>query len=143
MYRGLNYLERFIVYGCLGLCVEIVFTSIGSLIYDNNLILKGYTYLWMIPVWAAGLFALGCVHKYIRNLNILARGLIYMLVCIAVEYLSGIYFLATLKEIPWDYSYSEYNIHGAIRLDYLPFWFIAGILSEKAISYINKIKINE
>lgn len=136
-FRPLNIFEKSLIYGCLGLCVEIFFTAL----WNHQLTLKGHTYLWMVPVWTCGFFALGRVERYVRKYHYLIRGVAYTMTCLTVEYLSGMYFLLTLGVIPWDYSEATWNVHGAIRLDYLPFWFIAGLLSEYVIDFVNSLRV--
>lgn len=140
MYRPLNYLEKIAIYGCLGLCVEVFFTGIASA-FDGNVTLEGKTYIWMAPIWAGGLFAIEYAISLVKGYHYLVRGLVYTYICFTVEYVSGIYLLFTLGVIPWDYSPAVWSVHGAIRLDYLPFWFISGLLSEKVISFINSIEV--
>lgn len=49
------------------------------------------------------------------------------------EYFTGT--LLTKKEIcPWDYSHSKWHIKKIVRLDYLPYWFLAGLLFERLLA---------
>jgi len=139
-HRRLNHLEKIVIYGCIGLIIEVFFTGIASA-FDGNIILKGTTYLWMLPVWSSGVYALKYTGKLVGRYNFFTRGFVYAVVCLLVEYLFGIYFLLVLKQVPWDYSYADWNIHGIIRLDYIPFWFCVGLASEKVVSLINRLHI--
>ncbi len=51
---------------------------------------------------------------------------------------TGEYFSGTLLQkknlCPWDYSRSKWNIKKIVRLDYLPCWFMTGLLFEKLLS---------
>jgi len=118
--RELNYLEKIVIYGCLGLVVEVFFTAIS----EPTIILEGHTYLWMVPVWACGLYALEHVGRIMKKYPLRCpwwvRGFVYVIVCFTVEFFWGVFFLLTLKVIPWDYSAADLSVLGAIRLDYFP-----------------------
>ena len=139
--RKLKYLEKALIYGFIGLVAEVIFAGIFSAL-DGDITLAGNTYILMIPVWFCGMFLLEYMHKLTkRSLHWIIRGICYTIICFAVEYTFGIFFKIVLGVIPWDYSYARWNIHGAIRLDYFPFWFLAGLLSEKVIDIINRLRI--
>jgi uncharacterized membrane protein len=48
----------------------------------------------------------------------------------AVEYLFGRLLRNVVGEAPWDYSRARFNLHGLVRLDYLPLWAGAGLALE-------------
>ena len=35
---------------------------------------------------------------------------------------------------PWDYSHTPFHYKGIIRMDYLPVWFVTGLLFEKILT---------
>lgn len=138
MYRVLKWYEKTLLYGCLGLAAEVVFTSFAHPSWS----LIGYSYTWMLIVWASGIFTMGFTHKYINEFNIIVRALIYMMLCFFIEYAFGMLFKYTLGGIPWDYSNDTYwHISGAIRLDYAPIWAIAGLIGESIVNFTNRIII--
>lgn len=142
MNRSLSYIEKAFIYGCLGLCIEVWFTAIAALARGSESVaLQGQTYLWMMPVWAVGMFALGYARSKASHYRIVTRGVIYAAVCFATEYSFGMLYLLTLREIPWDYTGAAWSIHGAIRLDYFVWWFLAGLASEKVIAYVNRLRL--
>ena len=51
---------------------------------------------------------------------------------LTVEYLSG-RLLWKHDLCPWDYGKSRFHIHRIIRLDYAPWWFLAGLFFEKIL----------
>ena len=55
-----------------------------------------------------------------------------MILCFTVEYLSG-RLLWKHDLCPWDYGKSRFHIHRIIRLDYAPWWFLAGLFFEKIL----------
>ena len=48
------------------------------------------------------------------------------------EYITGIW-LTRRNLCPWNYSHARWNVHGVIRLDYAPGWFLLGLLYENML----------
>jgi len=120
---------RFILYGFMGWCLEVFWTGLGSLI-RGDATLHGWTYIWMFPIYGLAIL-LEPVHERIRDWPVAVRGGIYTVLIFAIEYVTGTALRMILGVCPWDYSASPYSIHGVIRLDFAPFWFIVGLLFEK------------
>ena len=124
--RGRN----FLICGLTGWCMEILFTSAGSLArHDGRLI--GQTSLWMFPIYGMAA-CIGPVYAKIKKLPALLRGSIYTVGIFSFEYLSGS-LLRRHHFCPWDYSSARANVNGLIRLDYAPFWLGAGLLFERIL----------
>ena len=121
---------NFIKCGVLGWCLEIGFTSLDQL-RRRNKTLKGITSIWMFPIYGMACLLVP-IYTVIRSLHWFLRGLIYMVLIFGAEYTSG-RLLQKYDLCPWDYSKDACNIHGVIRLDYAPFWFIKGLLFEKLL----------
>lgn len=130
---------HFIIYGLLGWCLEIIWTGLGSLL-NGDVCLTAKTYLWMFPIYGLAIL-FEPLHDEIRPWPTWLRGTVWTLLCFAVEYSSGWMLHAILGTIPWDYSRAAFNIHGLIRLDYAPAWFVAGLLFEKIHNWLDKIHI--
>lgn len=127
-------MQRFLIYGLLGWCLEILWTGLGSL-FAGDVRLTSQTYLWMFPIYGlAVLFE--PLHDYIRPLPFWSRGLLWMLLFFTVEYLTGWLLKNIVGTAPWDYSYAFFNIHGLIRLDYAPVWFCTGLIFEKVHDWL-------
>lgn len=122
--------RNFFICGLTGWCMEIFFTSAGSLLKKDSRLI-GRTSLWMFPIY--GMAALiRPLYQKIKNLPALFRGGIYSLGIFFFEYVSG----SLLKKhhmCPWDYSDADSNVNGIIRLDYAPFWMAAGLLFERIL----------
>lgn len=136
---------RLALYGVFGWCAEIVWTALTGVAYaathgeriDPKL--TGHTYLWMFPIYGGGGLVFEVVHGAVSPLSWVMRGLIYMAGCFVVEYASGWLIERATGAVPWDYSYSRWHVHGIIRLDYAPVWFVFGLLLEhvqRAVSAI-------
>lgn len=122
--------KRFVVYGLLGWTMEVFWTGLGSLL-KGNLMLSSFTYLWMFPIYGLAVF-LENVHDRIDSLPWYVRGGIWVVIILSLEYLTGWLLLSFLGKCPWDYSdVTPYHIHGLIRLDYIPAWFLAGLIFER------------
>ena len=133
-----EYLFNFLKCGVAGWCLEIVFTSVES-IMARDLRLMGRTSLWMFPIYGMGAM-LGPISRGIdrwigdaRGLSLRDKfwrhGLNDMVLIFVAEYVTGT-FLKARNMCPWDYSGRLFNIDGLIRLDFAPFWFGTGLLFE-------------
>jgi len=142
--QRLGLLARFIAYGLVGWCIECCFTSVMDLASGaGDLRLKGYSYLWMHPIWGAGLLLGEKLMAWMQRakLSRATRAFVAMVLCFAVEYVTGALLVAVIGRCPWDYSASPWNVHGLIRLDYAPFWWLCGWMYEPLGSFIRRIRI--
>lgn len=122
--------RNFFICGLTGWCMEILFTSAGSLLKKDGRLI-GQTSVWMFPIYGMAA-CIRPIYRIIKHLPALSRGAIYTLGIFSFEYLSGT-FLKKHKICPWDYSDAKANIDGVIRLDYAPFWMAAGLLFERIL----------
>ncbi len=123
----------------IGWCLEIIWTGLGSLLVGDPR-LTARTYLWMFPIYGLAVF-FEPVHDLIRPWPVLVRGLSWTLIFFVVEYLTGWMLRAVVGASPWDYSGAALQLHGLIRLDYAPVWFILGLLYEKLHDWLHRTKI--
>lgn len=128
--------RNFCICGLTGWCMEILFTSAGSLFKKDGRLI-GQTSVWMFPIY--GMAALiHPIYKIIKRLPALLRGGIYSLGIFGFEYFSGS-LLRKHHACPWDYSDAATNINGLIRLDYAPLWIFAGLLFERILCVSEKL----
>ncbi|MBV4415792.1 putative ABC transporter permease [Clostridium tyrobutyricum] len=132
---------RFVIYGLLGWCTEIVWTGFGSLL-NGNLKLTAFTYIWMFPIYGMAVL-LEPVHNKIRHWPIVFRGGVYTVIFFVIEYITGNIIKKFIGVCPWDYGNCRYSIDGIIRLDYIPVWFAAGLLFEIVHDEIVRLRIIE
>jgi uncharacterized membrane protein len=142
--RHLTTLERLAVYGIAGWCLEIVFTAVSDKLFNAaDFKLKGYSYLWMPPIWAAGIYS--CEQAYIfmrrRHIHWTVRIFPYVAICFATEYTSGAVLRFFIGDVPWHY-HSAWAIDGLIRLDYAPFWALFGLIGERASRFLWRLRIH-
>ena len=118
--------------------MEIFWTGLGSLL-KGNLMLSSVTYLWMFPIYGLAVF-FERIHDYIKELPWFIRGVIWVALILTLEYWTGWLLKSFLGRCPWDYSdVTPYHIQGFIRLDYIPAWFLAGLIFERIHKALDKI----
>lgn len=147
-----QFLINFIRCGIAGWCLEVMFTSVDSMM-AGDWRLMGQTSLIMFPIYGCGAFLVPISRlmddwlsdlpgfeeaskERIGRIPLLIRhGLLYMVLIFIAEYVTGIW-LTGAGICPWDYSYWPDNVDGVIRLNFAPLWFGTGLLFEQ----ITKIK---
>lgn len=123
--------HNFIYCGILGWCMEISFTALEAF-RRREFTLKGITSIWMFPIYGlASLFA--PLYRLLKGMPLLIRGFSYAGCIFLGEYITGT-LLRKKGLCPWDYSKAKWNVKGLIRLDYTPFWFVAGLIFERLIA---------
>lgn len=127
----LPFFKNFIKCGIAGWCMEIIFTAAGAL-RRREMPLKGQTSLWMFPIYGSAAF-FKPMFSLFRHFPVLVRGTLYAAAIFGAEFFSG-RFLTKHKLCPWNYSRHKWHVEGLIRLDYLPFWFMAGLFYEKILN---------
>ncbi len=128
---------RFVIYGFLGWCIEVFWTGMGAALTGDRRF-RGYTYLWMFPIYGSAVF-LEFLHDRIFHWPMLVRGGVWVFVIYIIEYASGWFLQSSVGECPWDYSGSKYAVKGLIRLDYAPAWLVAGFLFERIHLFLDSV----
>ena len=120
-------ITRFVVYGLIGLCAEVLWTGAHSL-FKRDFKLRANTSVWMFFIYGAAVLFEPLV-RVAQAYPVWVRGVIYVVCIFGIEYFAGI-LMKKIKLCPWDYSGAKLNIHGVIRLDYAPAWFALGLVFE-------------
>jgi uncharacterized membrane protein len=129
-------LYRFILYGIFGCFGELLWTSTSAPVLSLarrssvDLRLPAQTYLWMFPIYGMGGLIFEQLHAVVGAWPWLVRGLVYMLFIFAGEYVWGWGIERVTGKVPWDYTGARFSVHGRIRLDYAPLWFVVGVSTE-------------
>ena len=137
-YEIREFFMNFCKCGIAGWCLEIVFTSVESIL-AGDLRLFGRTSLWMFPIYGMGA-CLGPISGFLDSWigdrerlslkdKIWRHGFSDMVLIFLAEYTTGA-LLKARNMCPWDYSGRMFQIDGLIRLDFAPFWFGTGLLFE-------------
>lgn len=145
--------KNFCKCGIAGWCLEIVFTSVESIML-RDWRLMGRTSLWMFPIYGMGVLLapigrgidrwldvrtpLGTVWEtgyrpaepMTKKERLVRHGLLYMVLIFVAEYAAGTW-LRRRGFCPWDYTGRHSNVNGLIRLDFAPLWFATGLLFEE------------
>lgn len=129
----------FIICGLTGWCMEVAFTSAGSLGKKDKK-LTGKTSAWMFPIYGMAA-VIGEVAPKISHWPTPARALLYGGAIMTGEYISGS-LLTKLDACPWSYEGAKYSINGIVRLDYLPVWMAAGLVFEHLLTNNNDLVKN-
>jgi len=121
-------LSKYIIYGLIGICLEIFWTGLESLM-QNNLTLEGTTYIWMFFIYGLAVF-LEPFHEKIRDYNPLIRGSLYMIIIYCIELVTGLFLKITLGNCPWNYA-GNGIILSIITPRFIPVWFTLGLIFER------------
>ncbi|MFP3153634.1 putative ABC transporter permease [Lachnospiraceae bacterium ZAX-1] len=127
--------KNFLICGLTGWCMEILFTAFDSF-RKRELTLTGKTSIWMFPIYGMAA-ALKPIHHILKGKSMLFRSGIYTVLIFTCEFISGT-FLKKHNLCPWDYSKAKANVNGVIRLDYAPFWMVAGLIFERILARSNE-----
>lgn len=125
-----QFMKNFIKCGTVGWCMEIIFTSLDSF-RRRDMRLKGNTSIWMFPIYGSAAL-LAPISRLLKSKPMWVRGLTYMSLIFSAEYITGS-LLNRQSLCPWDYGRSRWNVNRYIRLDFAPFWFLAGLLFEQVL----------
>lgn len=129
-------MKRFVIYGLIGWCSEIVWTGLDSLV-RGDLRLMGSTNLWMFLIYGCAVF-LEPLHDSIAHWRWPIRGLFWLVLIWGIEYFSGSLLHSILGVYPWHYS-GPLAVNGLITFAFAPVWFIGGLLFER-IHYVLDIR---
>jgi uncharacterized membrane protein len=132
---------RFVLYGLLGWCAEVVWTALVDFRRTRDARLAGTTYLWMFPIYGQIAFLYEPVHDAIRAAPLPARALVWALGFTAVEWASGWAIERVTGRCPWDYAAAgvRFAINPYVRWDYLPLWAAVGLLLEPVHDFLLRL----
>ena len=122
-------LTRFLLFGVIGWCLEILWTGFGSLA-RGDFSMSSKTSVWMFFIYGCGALLQPVINMAARY-PLFIRGTFYVALIFMFEFVFG-FIMKQMDVCPWDYSSAKLNVMGIIRLDYAPLWFVVGILFEYA-----------
>ncbi len=127
MRRG--FVQRAAIYSVVGFAYEVAFSALHDRVRGKPVRFR--TSPWMFPIYALIAPLYEPVHDALRDrLPTLARGSVYGVGFLAVEYATGAALREFRGEAPWDYSYARVHVNGLIRPDYFFLWAAAGVALE-------------
>lgn len=123
---------RFVLYGLLGWCAEIVWTALFDFHAHRDWRLAGVTYLWMFPIYGSIAFLYEPLHGAMRSWPLVVRALVWSIGFTAVEWASGFAIEQATGRCPWDYQAAgaRFAINPYVRWDYFPLWAAVGLALE-------------
>jgi uncharacterized membrane protein len=135
---------RLIVFSCLGVLTEVIFTGLKSALFGNKNA-TSQTYLWMFPIYGVSGLIFSYVWKnvslsYLNFVEILIKTLICVFFVYAVEALSGLLIKSLIGTIPWDYGESKLTPLGLVNFKYFGFWFLLCIVFPKILPTIDLLE---
>lgn len=122
--------KRFLIFGCLGWCIEILWTGFHSLLLGDGA-LTAKTYLWMFPIYGAAAFASSLFLAVRKSCPLWQRLGLYSVTIFLVEFAAGGLIRLVTGVCPWDYGNNPLSVLGLIRLDYAPLWAALGCFFEE------------
>lgn len=132
-------LRRFLIYGIIGLVLEVIYTGLASLL-KGDLSMQGFTFLVMMPIYGLFVF-LEPFHTHLRPYPWWIRGLIYLVMIWLIEYSSGLILAKFLGHCPWCYS-DPLNVKGYITLRMAPEWFLVGLGFEVLHDFLDTLPVD-
>ena len=135
-------LLRFLIYGALGWCAELVWTAITNRAFHrvDTWLLEGYTTLWAFPMYGSAAFFYEPLHDALRSQFLLVRAAAYLIGFWAVEYIGGWLVWKIAGQKPWDYSKSPGGtLNGLIRWNFVLVWPLVGLALEPIHDLLVKV----
>ena len=141
--------QKFLLYGCIGILIEFFFTSAGSFL-RRRWALTGQSYGWMFPVYGITALALEFISEHL-TWPFWLKAFVYVLVIYLTEAFTGIvikYLTKLLQKwfggsgggvIIWDYGRSWWSPAGLINLKYVFFWYVLALGFGPLSVYLKKI----
>ncbi len=130
----------FLIFAFSGMVFETLSTAIGDSIRCRKKDLLGRCSLWMLPIYGVILFIVIFVQQFFPHYPWWLRGILYAVLITCWEFISGSAIKGLFHVKPWDYASDDrrngfarkkkYHYKGIICLEYLPVWFIMGLVAE-------------
>src|SRR3989338_3054874 len=120
---------KILFFALLGMGLENIWTGIYGFIKNRDVTLRGYSNVWVLPVYGIGAWAFGFFIGVLQNAAWWVRGLIYVVLIYAIDYLANFTIERWTGANPWPYE-GRLHINHRINLAYFPLWFVFGFMVE-------------
>lgn len=132
MKRFRKYLAMFIIFGLIGMLLEVCVTALtgASLKHFDNISyfsFIGYTSPWMFFVYGTAGMLLGLLNEneqLNKWFNLFWQSVTGLFIVYVIEFLSGYLLNIVIHLNIWSYAHLPLNILGQIELLFAPFWFL-------------------
>jgi len=135
-------------FACFGVTIEVIFVATANVL-DNTPILgksiwtlAGYSYIWMMPIYALIPLIGGVVIQKISSRPYLLRLLIYTTIILTIEFIAGGILEFFTGNCPWKYT-SGWHLCGWARLDYAPAWMLFAGIIEYLYLFMSKFEVKK
>lgn len=124
---------RILLFACLGVAMEVVWTAILDFPKRKSWRLMGQSYIWMLPIYGSIPVFFGFLYPRLSGLPLAARLAVYVVLLMTAEYASGWAIRQAAGECPWEAEYrgKRWAVHALVRLDYAPAWALACFIFER------------
>ena len=141
--------QKFCVYGCLGLLIEVFFTGLWSL-FQRHWKMTGSTYLPMFFVYGFTALVLEAVSGSLFW-PFWCKAPVYVCIIYGAEALSGLsimWITGRLEKylgghgggvVPWTYAKSKWTLFGLVEPRYLPVWLALALAFDPISHFLTKI----
>lgn len=133
----LNLLLKLLIYGHIGLLIEVWFTGIHSFFFRKDRSATAKTYLPMLVVYGVTAVVLEAVSGAIAWPFYL-KAFIYVPIIYGSEALSGWVIKRVIGRIPWDYGISQWTPMGLINFKYAPYWLMLSLAFDPITTLLTK-----
>lgn len=125
----LHIVWRWYIYALHGYATEIIFTGMWQFIFHRDWTLMGNTSILIMPIY--GVSGLVCEQLHLfcnrKGFPVIIRGCVYLIWTYFWEFSTG-FFLKQFDMCPWDYSHYDGDFMGIVTLEYLPLWYMLGLI---------------
>ena len=134
----LLHFERALLMASVGVCAEIVFTAFMDARRTRDPRLIGYSYVWMVPIYALLYPGFRLLLPLVGNWAFPLRGVLYAAGIMICELLTGLALRAAIGEAPWEKEYrgKRWAVLDLVRLDFFPAWAAGALVFERAYGLI-------
>jgi uncharacterized membrane protein len=129
--------HRALVYGAVGVLIEMLFTGIYSVIIDRNPRAIATSYLWMIPIYGLAGLILETLNRVLYSVWLFAPAMVIFIY--AYEFVWGWVLERLAGKKIWDYGRGKHTIMGYVNFRYLPFWLLLACFFGPMSRFLTKL----
>ncbi len=123
IYQYYHYIWVFFIYAFIGWCVEVIFHAVSEGKFLNRGFLNGP----ICPIYGFGVLTVALCLSPVKE-NTLLLFFASVILCSALEFVTGFVLERFFNDKWWDYSKEPLNIHGYICLKFSLAWGLACLL---------------
>lgn len=119
----------FVIGGFLGWLLDTFYRSMTAKAFSHAGYLEAVTGITIpfLPVYGFGLILVILIREKMKDKNILTKAAVYAASLTALEFIAGIFTIATINSALWDYSQSAVHFKGIIDITHTLLWTLLAI----------------